>query len=295
MITYIIIFSYYLFICAGLFYFVKKSLSKRAGRGFFITENSSTKKNFMVALNSFLNKLSNPFIKFFSNNYRQKNSDFLEIFASEKNIKINFNIFVGYKILMMFLFATAGVFISENIIISILLIISGAISGFLIPDLLLKRFNIRRLEELNSDLPYVIDLLYISTLSGQNIYNSIKIIIEKYKGNIGIELKKFLKDIDFGIGKLEAFRNFISRNNTEDFKNLLFLLLQAEKYGSSISEVLKQKSKQIKFEVNQNFDRKSRRVSVLMIFPLVFLILPAFVLLVGGPLIFSIGGNIIFS
>jgi tight adherence protein C len=196
---------------------------------------------------------------------------------------------------MMFLFAIAGVFISENIIISILLIISGAISGFLIPDLLLKRFNIRRLEELNSDLPYVIDLLYISTLSGQNIYNSIKIIIEKYKGNIGIELKKFLKDIDFGIGKFEAFRNFISRNNTEDFKNLLFLLLQAEKYGSSISEVLKQKSKQVKFEVNQNFDRKSRRVSVFMIFPLVFLILPAFILLVGGPLIFSIGGNIIFS
>ena len=145
MITYIIIFSYYLFVCIGLFYFIKKSLSKRARRGSFITEGSSARRNFIVTLNSFLNKMSNPFIKFFSNNYRQKNSDFLEIFASEKNVKVNFNVFVSYKILMMFLFAIAGVFISENIIISIFLIISGAISGFLIPDLLLKRFNIRRL------------------------------------------------------------------------------------------------------------------------------------------------------
>ena len=83
----------------------------------------------------------------------------------------------------------------------------------------------------------------------------------------------------------------MARNTTEDFKNLLFLLMQAEKYGSSMSEVLKQKSNYMKFEISQNVERKARKVTLMMLFPLVFLILPSFIILVGGPLIFSVGGD----
>ena len=101
--------------------------------------------------------------------------------------------------------------------------------------------------------------------------------------------------MDLGIGKTEAYKNVISLNSTEDFKKLLFLLLQAEKYGSAISDVLKQKSKFMKFEISQNYDRKSRKLAISMLFPLVFLILPSFILLVGGPLFFSLGGSLFFS
>jgi pilus assembly protein TadC len=67
--------------------------------------------------------------------------------------------------------------------------------------------------------------------------------------------------------------------------------MQAEKYGSSMSEVLKQKSNYMKFEISQNVERKARKVTLMMLFPLVFLILPSFIILVGGPLIFSVGGD----
>ncbi|MCL4378760.1 MAG: type II secretion system F family protein [Actinobacteria bacterium] len=262
---------------------------------FYTGKQGNKKNNLIIFLNSLTGKLGSLFSRFFKTDYKQKNSYFLELFFEEKNIEITFNVFLGYKILIMILFSLAGMFVSSSIVTSILLTVSGGILGFWIPDIFLRRYNSRRLEKLNNDLPYVIDLLYISTLSGQNIYNSIRIIIEKYKGNIGIELKKILKDIDFGIGKFEAFKNFISRNDTENLKNLLFILLQAEKYGSSISEILNQKSEQIKFEEAQNFEKKSRKISVFIIFPLVFLILPAFILLVGGPLIFSVGGSFLFS
>ena len=133
--------------------------------------------------------------------------------------------------------AAAG-FIGGNVINSIVFGIIGGAAGYFIPDLLLRRFKYIRQKEIDRDLPYVIDLLSTATLSGQNIYNAIKIVIEKYRGYICEELSNFIKDIDIGIGKSEAYRNLMDRSNSEDFKNFVFLLVQAEKYGSSINEIL---------------------------------------------------------
>ena len=101
----------------------------------------------------------------------------------------------------------------------------------------------------------------------------------------------FIREIDMGIGKTEAYKNLMDRSGSKDFKSLVFLLFQAEKYGSSINQVLSQKSKYMKFELHQMIERKIKKMALLTMFPLVFLILPAFVLLAGGPLIFSVGGN----
>lgn len=172
-------------------------------------------------------------------------------------------------------------------------VLSGA-AGFMVPDLILKKMAFMKSTEFNSDLPYIIDLLYISTMSGQNIYNSLKILVEKHRGRICMELSRFLKEIDSGISRQDAYKNIISGSSTEDFRNLLALILQAEKYGSSINEILKQKSRYLRFEINQKNEMKSRKISIYLLFPLVFLILPAFVLLIGGPLIFSLSGSLLF-
>jgi tight adherence protein C len=185
----------------------------------------------------------------------------------------------------------AAFFIGNNITSSIILSIAGGAVGYFTPGILLRRFKFARQRVIEKDLPYIIDLLSIATLSGQNIYNAIKIVTEKYRGYICRELSNFIKDIDIGIGKTEAYRNLINRSDSENFKNFIFLLIQAEKHGSSINEILKQKSRYIKFENYQNLERKVRSTTILILFPLVFLILPSFIILVGGPLVFSIGGD----
>jgi tight adherence protein C len=167
----------------------------------------------------------------------------------------------------------------------------SAVIGFFMPDLILNYVSRLRIKEFNKDLPYIIDLLHIATLSGQNIYNSIKIVSEKYNGSICTALKNFLKEIDFGVSKIDAFKNTVNLTDPGNFRNFLFLLIQAEKYGSSISDLLSQQSGYIRFEVTQRHETASRRSSIILLFPLVFLILPAFILLVGGPLIYSIAGS----
>jgi len=256
---------------------------------------SKSKTNFTKKINLIAAITGKKFIRVFNHEYRKKISVILNTIQDDENFNLSFDAFAGYKLLSALSLVVASSLFGKGLIFSILLAVALGFTGFFVPDILLKRLNIKRTEDFNKELPYVIDLLFIATLSGQNIYNAIKILVEKHKGNVSSELKKFLKDVDLGIGKAEAYKNVISRNSTEDFKKLLFLLLQAEKYGSAISDVLKQKSKFIKFEINQNYDRKSRKLAISMLFPLVFLILPSFVLLVGGPLLFAVGGRLFFS
>ncbi|HEY4695842.1 MAG TPA: type II secretion system F family protein [Candidatus Hydromicrobium sp.] len=222
---------------------------------------------------------------------KKENRELLKLLEFENKISLTPDSFMGYKVILFVLFMTAGSLIGNSPINSGILGITAGAAGYFIPNLLLRNFRNIRKKEIDRDLPYVIDLLVVATLSGQNIYNAIKIVIEKYKGSICTELSNFIKDIDIGIGKIQAYRDLMDRSVSGNFKSFIFLLIQAEKYGSSINEILKQKSIHIKFEAYQDLERKIRRITILTLFPLVFLILPSFIILVGGPLIFSIGGN----
>jgi len=293
--VYLIIFIYYSFLCSGIFLlflnpgvsFKMNSLHEKSSFNFF----QSKKISGISLLNPFFSKIGFFMGKLTGRRIQKRYSEHLSNAVFGNNSKIIPDTFVGYKIISSLAVFIAVLFVLRSNYFSFFAAAVAGAGGFFIPDLLLKRYLLKISEDFNNDMPYVIDLLYIAALSGQNIYNSIKIITEKYRGNICEELKRFLKDIDFGVGKTAAYSNAASRNTTEGFKNLLFMLIQAEKYGSSISEVLKQKSKYIRFEINQKYEIRSRRISILLLFPLVFLILPAFVLLVGGPLVFSVGGS----
>lgn len=240
---------------------------------------------------SFLSKIGKFFVKHADKKILLFYSDLLLKSCLNDDRFMDLNLLFGLKFLCFILFSFFGFLFKINIYFTFFLFAAFGIFGFFIPDLFLKKIHIQRHEEFNRDLPYIIDLLNISILAGQNIYNSLRIITDKYEGNICAEIKRFLKAVDFGIGKGEAYNNFIAKNNTEDFKSLLFILLQAEKYGSPINEILLQKTKYLRFEMLQKYEQRSRKTSIILLFPLVFLILPAFMLLVGGPLVFSLAGS----
>jgi pilus assembly protein TadC len=291
MLVYLIIFSYYLFLCSGVFYIIRIKGHYRYTRA----RKSCRLKNVPSEFINKINFFSGGIGRFFSSKRwfrdRKENIELFKLLESENKVLLTQDSFMGYKIILSILCIAAAVFIGNNIVNSIILAGIGGAAGYFVPNILLRRFKYARQKEIERDLPYVIDLLSIATLSGQNLYKAIKIVVEKYKGYICGELSNLIKDIDIGIGKPQAYRNLIDRSNSEDFKNFIFLLVQAEKYGSSIKEILDQKSRHIKFETYQNLERKVRRITILILFPLVFLILPSFIILVAGPLIFSMGGN----
>ncbi len=291
MLIYLIVFSYYLFLCSCIFYFIKVKSYYQTGK---IKDCPRSKKVISSLVNK-VNLISSKIGRFLINKrwfeIKRESRELLKLLEFESKVSLTPDSFVGYKIILFFLFMTAGGFVGNSLINSCILGFPGGVIGYFIPNLLLRNFRHIRQKKIDRDLPYIIDLLAVATLSGQNIYNAIKIVVGKYKGSICVELSNFVKDIDIGIGKVQAYRNLMNKSSSRDFKSFIFLLIQAERYGSSINEILKQKSRHMKFEMYQNLGRKIRRTTILTLFPLVFLILPSFIILVGGPLVFSIGGN----
>jgi len=199
--------------------------------------------------------------------------------------------FYGYKASSALLFALAGMLAAPTLFLGMVFAAVGLGLGFWAPDLIMDLEVKKRNKNISEDLPYILDLLYISTLSGQNIYRSIEIVVENHDGEIIRQFLEFIENIKFGRGKTESYRIMSQRPNPETFCEVLNLLEVTEDCGSNMADILKQKSAQLKFEISQEVERRSRKVSLMILFPLAFLILPSFVLLVGGPLVFAIGGD----
>ena len=261
------------------------------GKSSYFTKDGKAAGGLISKMNLLSFKIGSFFINKKHFRSMKKNAELLKLLEYESKVSIKPESFMGYRIILLVLFTIAGLFIGSGPFGSIVAGLLCGVAGYFIPALLLRNFSRKRQNEINMDLPDIIDLLVAATLSGQNIYNAIKIVIEKYEGSICSELSNFIKDIDMGLGKMKAYKNMMDRSDSDEFKNFVFTLIQAEKYGASIIDILKRKSDYIKFEAYQGLEGKIRKKTVVIIFPLVFLILPAFIILAGGPLIYSMGGS----
>lgn len=217
----------------------------------------------------------------------------LEILYYEKDIQITPYSFLGYKVIIACLLFAAGLFLGNSTLHRLVFAFPCAITGYYLPDIIIRRYSAAMSEEIEGELTYVMDLLRISVLSGQNLYNSFRMISEKYNGRISSSLKNFIRDIDMGTGKDRAYRSLMLASRSIQFRDFINMLMESDKYGSSINDLLLRRSVQLDFENWDNSERKAKKKGMLTLLPLVFLILPAFIMLVGGPLIFSIASDLL--
>jgi tight adherence protein C len=218
----------------------------------------------------------------------------LEILEQEKEINITPSAFLGYKVLIAVLLAVAGVFLGSSILYMILCGVLGLSLGYFIPDIVMFKYSARITREIEKELSYTIDLLRILVLSGQNIYNSFKILSQKYNGKISMGLKDFIRYIDMGTGRQYAYRNLMLTSRSKQFRDFISILYEADIYGSPIDDILSRRSIQINQDNWNNAEREAKKKGLLTLLPLTCLILPAFIMLVGGPLIYSMAAGLLF-
>jgi tight adherence protein C len=297
----IFIIIYFFFIVSIFYILVKKiNLEKRLKKVDVSLKEETHKEisihniNFKNINEKIFNKIGKIIYKIIPYAYLQK---LISLFDYSGLGSLSFNIYsiLGYKTVIGILFSIFFALIFSELILTIIGFLLGFVLGFFIPDLIIKNIIKKNNNKIEKELPYIADLIYVATLSGQSIYNSIKLIVDKYEGHIANELENYLKDLEIGIGKQESYSKLLKKNNPTSFKSFIFTLQQAENFGSSISEIIKQKADFIRFEIAQEIDKKTRLLSTKMLFPMIFLILPAFILLVGGPLFYLVTGNFSLS
>jgi tight adherence protein C len=176
--------------------------------------------------------------------------------------------------------------------------ICGAAIGYLAPGLVLGRLTERRKREIREGLPDALDLFIVCVEAGCGLDQA----IVKASDELGItypaltyELRLITTEIRAGKSRTEAFKNFATRTQVDDVQSLVSLLVQTDKFGTSIAQALRTHAESSRTKRRQNAEERAGKIGVKLVFPLVLFLFPALYIVILGPAVISfirVFGNI---
>ncbi|MDP6467319.1 MAG: type II secretion system F family protein [Pirellulaceae bacterium] len=156
---------------------------------------------------------------------------------------------------------------------------------FFLPDVLLMLLGRRRKEAIFLALPDALDLMVVCVEAGLALDQAMRKVAEEMKKTYRVVAEEFgicNMQLQMGVARSEALQNLGSRSGVDDLKSLASILIQADKFGSSIAQALRVQSESMRVRRAQIAEEKAAKTAVKLIFPLVLFIFPGiFVVLVG--------------
>jgi len=189
------------------------------------------------------------------------------------------------------LFVLFGV-LGGNIINGIGLGAVGLGIGYILPEFWLSGRVRRRQRAIILQIPDALDLLTISVRAGLGFDAALGKVVEKMKGPLIDEFRRALAEVRVGKVRRDALRDIIPRTEVPPLTNFVGAIIQAEQLGVSISKVLQVQSEQLRIERRQRAEELAAKAPIKMLFPLVGCIFPALFIVILGPAIILIIGNL---
>ena len=164
--------------------------------------------------------------------------------------------------------------------------------GYIIPEFWLSGRVKKRQKAVLLQIPDALDLLTISVRAGLGFDAALGKVVEKMKGPLIDEFRRALAEVRVGKVRREALRDIVPRTEVVPLTNFVGAIIQAEQLGVSISKVLQVQSEQLRIERRQRAEEAAAKAPIKMLFPLVGCIFPALFIVILGPAIILIIGNI---
>lgn len=163
---------------------------------------------------------------------------------------------------------------------------AGAIVGYLLPGAYVSRRTRLRRKQIQNGLPDALDLLIVSLEAGLALDQAILKCSEELAiayPALSAELQMINTETRAGKPRLEALKNFSKRTRVDDVRALVAMLVQTDRFGTSVAQALRTHAEESRLKRRQRAEEKAAKLSVKLIFPLVFLLLPAFFVIAVGP------------
>lgn len=140
-------------------------------------------------------------------------------------------------------------------------------------------------------MPDLIDLLVISTESGMGMDSAInRVSKEIIKSSPTLAEEFYLSSLEVraGSSRMQSLKNLALRVNLEDLNNLVSMLVQADKFGTSLADSLRIQSDLMRVKRMQRAEEFAAKIPVKMLFPLIFFMFPAVMIVLIGPAVIQI-------
>ncbi|WP_342113841.1 type II secretion system F family protein [Pseudoduganella sp. OTU4001] len=164
-------------------------------------------------------------------------------------------------------------------------------TGYYLPNILLHYAIQRRQLEIFESFPDALDLLTVCVEAGL----AMDAALLRVGDEIGIkspiladELHLVTLELRAGLAKERALRNLALRTGVEDVDALVAMLIQAERFGTSIADSLRVQSDQLRTRRRQRAEEAAAKIALKLLFPLIFFIFPSLLVVLMGPAFISI-------
>jgi tight adherence protein C len=168
----------------------------------------------------------------------------------------------------------------------LLLLFACAALGYYIPNMVLARIAKRRRRDIFETIPDAIDLLTVCVEAGLSLERSlIKVAAEIHIKSLVLaqELQLVLMEMRAGFTKEKALRNFALRSGVEDVDTLVAMLIQSERFGTSMGASLRVYSDNLRTKRRMVAEEKAAKIALKLMFPLIFCIFPIVLMVLIGP------------
>ncbi len=175
------------------------------------------------------------------------------------------------------------------------LLLAGGV-GLLGPSLWLSWRKARRQERIQLGLPDMMDLAVVCVEAGLGLDQSLVRIGRELSGthpDLSEELRVYELETNAGMSRVQALRGLAYRTNLDSLKALTAVLIQADRFGTSIAQSLRVFADSLRTQRRQMAEERAAKLNVKMVIPLVIFIFPAIATVVVGPAIVRIAKQLL--
>jgi tight adherence protein C len=158
--------------------------------------------------------------------------------------------------------------------------------GYLLSSMGLGRIAKRRQHRIRLGLPDALDLMVVTVEAGLGLDQAIMRVSEEMAyahKDLSDELRLVNLEMRAGTGRVDALKNLANRTDVDDVASLVAMLVQTDKFGTSVAQSLRVHSDTVRTKRRQRAEEAAAKTGVKMVFPLVFCIFPAIWVVTIGP------------
>ena len=196
--------------------------------------------------------------------------------------------FISFKLLLILFFPIVGAVLKlgEFLDLSWPMILGTGAIGWFYPNFWVNGRIERRQQQVLKAMPFIVDLLALSTEAGLDFIGAIGKVVEKANPSPLVEeFGQLLKEIKVGASRQEALREMGARIGMTELNSFVAILISADQMGASIGKILRQQSDQIRSQRMVRAEKAGAAAAQKIMIPLMFFFLPAVLVMMAGPFV----------
>jgi tight adherence protein C len=191
---------------------------------------------------------------------------------------------IAFSLLVLWLIPAMG----GSLILGVVLAVAAGVGGWFAPTYYVELKRRARMEQIDKQMPDMIDLLVVTIEAGLGILASMRVASESMSDPLGQELRLTLQEQRMGLSVGQAIESLGRRADAPNMRIFVRAITQGERLGVSIGTTMRNLSVEMRKRRRAMAEERAQKMPIKMLFPLIFFIFPALFIVILTPMMINI-------